>query len=88
MTTIKIEYSRQFLKSFEKLPSIIKRKAENKDKIFRQNPFSPQLKTHKLKGELKQYSAYSVDRNYRILFRFIDKNRIICFDIGTHKIYK
>jgi mRNA-degrading endonuclease YafQ of YafQ-DinJ toxin-antitoxin module len=51
---VKVEYSRRFFKSFEKLPASIQKKAERKDKIFRQDPFSPSLKTHKLKGELKK----------------------------------
>ena len=84
---IKIEYSRRFLKSFEKLPISIPKKTIRKDKVFHQNPFYSSLRTHKLKGEFKNYWSYSVDENYRVLFRFIDKNRVIYFDIGTHDIY-
>ena len=78
----------KFKKSFEKLPQQIKEKAEIKDKIFREDPFNPILGTHKLKGRLKNYWSYSVDENYRLLFRFLDKDKVIYFNIGTHEIYK
>jgi len=78
----------KFRKSFKKLPKQIKEKADIKDKIFRENPFNPILDTHKLKGRFKNYWSYSVDENYRILFRFVDKDKVIYFNIGTHEIYK
>ena len=77
----------QFKKSYKKLPNLIKKKGEEKDKIFRQEPFNSALAAHKLKGKLKNYWSYSVDKSYRVLFRFEDKDKVIYFDIGTHKIY-
>ena len=78
----------QFKKSYKKLPNFIKKKAEQKDKIFRQQPFDSVLVTHKLRGKLKNYCSYSVDDKYRVLFRFKNKNKVIYFNIGTHEIYK
>jgi addiction module RelE/StbE family toxin len=85
---IEIYPTSQFKKSYKKLPKIIQKKAERREKIFISNPFNPVLETHKLKGRLKNYWSYSVDENYRILFRFENKNKVIYFDIGTHEIYK
>ena len=65
----------------------IKRKAELKEKIFRENIFSSSLKVHKLKGKLKNQWSFSIDNQYRLLFEF-DDNDVIFLDIGTHKIYK
>ena len=42
----------QFKKSFKKLSRDIQQSAIAKDKIFRENPHAPSLKTHKLKGKL------------------------------------
>jgi len=70
------------------LPISVKNKAKEKDRIFRENPFNPILNTHKLKGKFKNYRSYSVDKSYRVLFRFENKNKAIYFDIGTHKIYR
>ena len=64
----------QFKKSYKKLPNFIKKKAEQKDKIFRQQPFDSVLVTHKPSGKLKKFWSYSVDKNYLVLFRFENKN--------------
>lgn len=85
---IEIYPTSQFKKSYKKLSLTIKKKTERREKIFISNPFNPTLETHKLKGRLKNYWSYSVDENYRILFRFENKNKVIYFDIGTHEIYK
>ncbi|MCK4453979.1 type II toxin-antitoxin system mRNA interferase toxin, RelE/StbE family [Candidatus Parcubacteria bacterium] len=78
----------RFRKSFKKLPSTIQKKAKLRDKIFRKDPFALNLQTHKLKGKLKDYWAYSVNDDYRVLFRFINEDSAIYFNIGTHEIYK
>ena len=50
---------------------------------FAANPNDPLLKTHKLKGDLADYWAFSVDDNLRVLFRW---DGDVCFlvNIGTH----
>ncbi|HHT9126641.1 MAG TPA: type II toxin-antitoxin system RelE/ParE family toxin [Candidatus Brocadiia bacterium] len=83
----KIHVTSEFKKSFCKLPAHIQYLAEKKDKWFRQNSFDPRLHTHKLKGELKDYWSYSINRKYRILFRFLRSDEVIYYDIGTHDIY-
>jgi len=56
--------------------------------MFRKDPFTRTLKTHKLSGKLKSYWSYSVDESYRVLLRFEKENKVIYFDIGTHEIYR
>jgi proteic killer suppression protein len=56
--------------------------------MFRENPFHPSLRTHKLKGKYKNFYSYSVTRDYRVLFRFLNGDKVIFYDIGTHEIYK
>ncbi|OGZ33814.1 MAG: hypothetical protein A3I88_03490 [Candidatus Portnoybacteria bacterium RIFCSPLOWO2_12_FULL_39_9] len=80
--------SKKFEKSYKQLPKQIKIKAKQKDLIFRENPFDSRLKTHKLKGELKECYAYSVDYSYRVLFHFINRKTVLYLDIGTHRIYQ
>lgn len=53
-----------------------------------QDPHSPSLKTHNLKGELVGYCSFSVSYNLRILFEFINKEEVGFIDIGTHDVYK
>lgn len=83
-----VHFSPHFFKSFQKLPRPIQRLAKRKDEWFRNNPFDPRLHTHKLKGELAGVWAYSINRDYRILFRFLNGDEVIYYDIGTHDIYK
>ena len=77
-----------FQKSFKKLPANVQGLSVKKDRVFRKNAFDRQLRTHRLKGELEGYWAYSVNISYRVLFRFLDHNKVIYYDIGTHGIYK
>ena len=77
-----------FRNSFKKIPNHVKKSAVEKEKEFIANPFSTKLRTHKLKGKLKDYWAFSVGYEYRILFRFIDDETVLYFDIGTHEIYR
>ncbi|MFH1979820.1 MAG: hypothetical protein ABII99_02115 [Patescibacteria group bacterium] len=47
---MKILYLPKFTKQYKKLPNKIKKLSEIKEIIFRNNPFDPKLKTHKLQG--------------------------------------
>ena len=77
-----------FIKSYRLLPARIQRLAESKDQWFRIDAFDVRLKTHKLKGNLFGYWAYSVNRQYRVLFRFTGPHAALYLDAGTHEIYQ
>lgn len=85
---MKVYPTKQFQKSFKKLSKDIQKVAIQKDQIFRNNPFSPRLKTHKLRGKLSKFYSYSVKYSYRIVFEFVGKDTVIYQDIGTHEIYR
>ncbi len=79
----------EFIEKYKKLPKSIKLKAEKQEKIFRQNPFHPSLHTEKLEPRNKALWSFRVDKNYRIIFRFLDKNKVVFLTIGSHDwIYK
>ena len=50
---------------------------------FAVDPRDPLLRTHKLKGELVDYWAFSVDDDLRVLFRW-DADVAFLVNIGTH----
>lgn len=85
---VKLLKTKDFEKSFDRLPSKIQMLAVKKIYLFRNNPFYSSLKTHKLKGELKNFHSFSINRQYRILFEFLSRNKVLLYDIGTHEIYK
>jgi len=82
-----IYYSSHFEKAFKALPSGVGGQAIEKEKIFREDCFDKRLKTHKLKGELGNYWAFSINYSYRILFEFSGKDEVGFIDVGTHSIY-
>lgn len=83
-----ITYSPYFVKNFRKLPLSIQRATIVKEKLFKRNLYAPSLNTHKLKGELAGYYAFSVNYHYRILFAVESNNQIIFINIGIHSIYQ
>lgn len=77
-----------FEKKFENLEKIIQKIAARKILLFENNPFHPSLNTHKLKGRLNKFWSFYINKNYRVLFRFLNKNEVIYYDIDNHDIYK
>jgi addiction module RelE/StbE family toxin len=85
---VKIHVTSDFEKAFRKIPHQIQILAEKKDKWFRANSFDARLRTHQLRGELKGFWSYSINYHFRILFRFIQHDEVVYYDIGTHQIYR
>lgn len=83
-----LELTHDFRKSYRRLPKNLRALADRKTQWFCQHPFDPRLRTHKLAGKLEGYWAFSVSRSHRILFRFVEQDGAIFFDIGTHSIYR
>ena len=50
---------------------------------FAVDPQDPLLRTHKLKGELDAYWAFSVDNDLRVLFRW-EGDEVFLVNLGTH----
>ncbi len=84
---MQIYYSTKFKREYKKLPKNIKLLAEDKERIFRQDPFDKRLDTHKLHGRLKEFGAFSLDGKYRIIFEFVNKNIVWFHSAGDHSIY-
>jgi mRNA-degrading endonuclease YafQ of YafQ-DinJ toxin-antitoxin module len=50
---------------------------------FATDPRDPLLRTHKLKGDLSDYWAFSVDDDLRVLFRW-DGDACFLVNLGNH----
>ena len=85
---MQIIYSAQFIRDYKRLDSRTKEKAEEKEEIFRENPFNAILKTHKLSGRLDNLWSFSVDYDCRIIFEIKTEKVFIFHAIGGHSIYK
>jgi addiction module RelE/StbE family toxin len=84
----KVKYSPTFFKALKKFPKSQLKFLALKEKIFLEDPFDPRLKTHKLRGELKNHYSFSVSYHWRIVFHFQDENTIIFDTVGTHAVYR
>ena len=84
---IEVAFSTSFLKAYKKrisknsdLVALFKSKLE----IFIQNPYSTELRTHKLSGKMELLMSFSIKYDLRILFYFAEPRKAVFIDIGTH----
>ena len=54
-------------------------------KLFQNNPFDQKLRTHKLSGQLKDLWSFSIQYDLRVVFSFLEGDRALFVDIGTHE---
>jgi len=84
---ISIVWDPGFKKAYQKkikTDDNLKRKFWKTMKLFSSNPFSKQLRTHKLTGTLKGLWAFSVDYDTRVIFSFLKDDEVLLIDIGSH----
>jgi addiction module RelE/StbE family toxin len=90
MTTL--IWGKTFIKAFKrtiKKHPTLKHDIEETLRFLTNNPFAPQLETHKLKGKLLGSWACSVGYDLRIVFDFVKsedqkEDNILLLEIGTH----
>jgi len=88
MKVKKIVYDPPYEKKFQKYKKKLSEKElENlreKFTIFKDDIFDSRLKTHKLKGNLKEYYACSITYSDRLVFKILDEETVYLIDIGDH----
>jgi mRNA-degrading endonuclease YafQ of YafQ-DinJ toxin-antitoxin module len=60
------------------------RKLKKQFEIFREDIFDKRLRTHKLKGALNEYYAFSIGYSDRIVFKILEDGGVFLADIGSH----
>ncbi len=85
---VKVAYTPTFLKEFKKLEKDLQNEAIEKIELFEEGVQHPFLKTHKLKGKLKDRYSFSVNYKTRIVFQYLSKKDVIFLAIGDHDVYK
>lgn len=84
-----IYVSNKFEKQYKRLSAEIKKIAQEKEAIFRNNVFDSRLNTHKLHGKDREaWGFYVTPRSYRIKFVFLTSASVLFLEIGAHDIYK
>jgi len=83
--------SEEFWKNFYQLSPSQKASARYAWEIFKDDPFDPRLKTHKIHSLSSQANrvvrSVWIEDDLRSVF-FISGNIVYTFDIGTHEIYR
>ncbi len=84
---IEIGFSLSFKRAFKKrigtdqeLEKLFWKKME----LFTNNPYDLSIKTHKLSGELEGFSSFSISYDTRVVFKYLDKKKVLLVDIGSH----
>ena len=81
----------RFWTSFYRLNPAQKESARQVWQIFKEDPFDPRLRTHKIQRLSAQYGrtiyAVEVEGDLRSMF-YLDGEIIVSLIIGTHDIYK
>ena len=86
---MEVAFSDSFKKTFKKRIKMTELEQEfwARLELFIDDPFAPQLKTHKLSGKLKDLWSFTIDYDLRVIFYFTDDKpkKAVFVDIGTHK---
>jgi addiction module RelE/StbE family toxin len=78
-----VAYSRAFIKQAKKLSPDLRKKLQAKIKTFTNNPLSPALRNHALKGKYKEYRSIDITGDMRALY--LQQDGEVVFDaVGTH----
>jgi addiction module RelE/StbE family toxin len=83
---MKIQYHREFLKSYKKrvapYPKLELQFKKQLEKLIL-NSNDPSLRDHKLTGKKKNFRAFSVSGDIRVIYLIVE-NSIWLYDIGSH----
>jgi len=83
--------TRAFWRNFSKLPLQQQQSGRSAFRIFKENPFDPRLRSHKIHKLSARYgrTIYSVEieADLRAVF-YVESDLIVTLDIGSHSIYR
>jgi len=83
--------TRAFWRSFGKLSPQQQGNARQAFLIFKQNPFHPSLRSHKIHKLSARYArtiyAAEIEADLRVVF-YIEGDVVVTVDIGSHALYR
>lgn len=87
---IRVFYADRFIKSAqETLDASLQNKLADFIALIQHNPFHPRLHTKALSGPLAGIYSFRINRDWRVLFKFLSPDEIQLIDIGHRKdIYR
>ncbi len=86
---MKLVFSKQFQKSYNKLSPKLKKQVAERLRLFAQSPWNTQLRNHKLTGEFRSYRSINISGDYRALYEEVGEDVALLMKLGTHsELYK
>ena len=83
--------SRAFWRNFSKLSTEQQQSTRNAFRVFKQNPFDPRLRSHKIHRLSARYgrTIYSAEvaADLRAVF-YVEGDLVVTVDIGSHSVYR
>lgn len=82
-----IKLDSSYIKSFKKRirnNAKLALKTRQRIKLFDQNPRNPMIKDHQLTGDKKEFRAFWITGDIRIIYFPVSKKEVLFIDIGTH----
>lgn len=61
----------------------LRKKTDERLRLFQQNPSSPLLGDHSLTGDMKGFRSFSITGDIRIVY-YLKDDTVWLYDIGTH----
>lgn len=84
---MRILYTPTFVRQYDCLPASLQEDIRERIAMFRANPRNPSLRTHKLRGALREQWSFRVNYRYRILYMYDDKDTVALVAVGDHSVY-
>lgn len=81
---MQIIFTERFKKKFNELPKKVQTQFEKRLEIFVSDSLNPILKIHPLHGNLVGLRAFSVNGDFRVVYRLVSQDVVKLVDIGTH----
>lgn len=80
---MRVEFHKKFKKRYPKLDLKIRKKLNDKLRIFELDPFNFCLNNHRLTGKYRGYRSINITGDWRAFYKQFD-NLVVFVLIGTH----
>lgn len=81
---MKIDYSRNFLKQYAKLPKKLQIQTDERLLLWQSNPSNPVLRDHALSGRYQGYRSINITGDVRALYTTHGDSIVIFGFVGSH----
>ena len=81
---MRFQTTETFDKLFQKIGQKIQIKAAKKADLFKKNPFHTSLRVEKLHPKKFNVWSFRIDKDYRIVFKFVEKDLVEFMFVGHH----